>query len=671
MPVDITYREDKGSKLTSLEVDENFRQLADAIDAGGLSSDLANGKVYIGNSLNQAEQQTLNKSLVGLGNVDNTSDVNKPISTATQTALDDKLDLSGSNANQDIDIGNYSLNAKHFKVNGTGGAGHIGLKHQSADITASASESSIGANSSGNPVWKNDGNALDYIELQSNKSDSYTVSSSTTYASTKALVDGLASIPTPATPTLNEVTTVGNTTTNDITVGSVTASNATVSTPTFFDSAKKIVSALGTTFGTWLNGLTAKSTPVDADVITTLDSASSFEAKKTTLLQLWSNYLLAKVQDLGYALSSDVTTVIWSTDANYTISNTTAKVLVVQQTGTFTAPRTITLSTLPAGSTLVIQGGSSITATNNISINSFVNGFSTYNNALTLAYQSLVLYSLGGGFYTTNKPQFTETTTALSSTKYLRSSSGIGLNGVTSFTPSWNAGVAEGDLNWHRSLLAILARDGSGNTIPFMPYASFEGWQCYRPGTLTYFNGQNIASGNKPTEYASALGYIYYWNRHYIARCFGEGNDNYLEVLFYINSSGVPSIVRVLQESSVFSLTLTSGTLVFAGGNAYVQIVQLPQTTTTNVRGLYNWVYQQGGTDVRFQGDLALGSSTINGNSQLELQATNKGFQPNKLTTTQRDAVSWNSTTDKGMIIYNTTTDKHQGWNGTTWNDMY
>jgi hypothetical protein len=121
----------------------------------------------------------------------------------------------------------------------------------------------------------------------------------------------------------------------------------------------------------------------------------------------------------------------------------------------------------------------------------------------------------------------------------------------------------------------------------------------------------------------------------------------------------------------VFSLTLTSGTLVFAGGNAYVQIVQLPQTTTTNVRGLYNWVYQQGGTDVRFQGDLALGSSTINGNSQLELQATNKGFQPNKLTTTQRDAVSWNSTTDKGMIIYNTTTDKHQGWNGTTWNDMY
>lgn len=35
--------------------------------------------------------QTLDKSAVGLGNVDNTSDANKPISTATQTALDAKL----------------------------------------------------------------------------------------------------------------------------------------------------------------------------------------------------------------------------------------------------------------------------------------------------------------------------------------------------------------------------------------------------------------------------------------------------------------------------------------------------------------------------------------------------------------------------------------------------
>ena len=38
---------------------------------------------------------TVTKGDVGLGNVDNTSDANKPISTATQTALDAKQDALG------------------------------------------------------------------------------------------------------------------------------------------------------------------------------------------------------------------------------------------------------------------------------------------------------------------------------------------------------------------------------------------------------------------------------------------------------------------------------------------------------------------------------------------------------------------------------------------------
>jgi hypothetical protein len=38
--------------------------------------------------------QTLNKAAVGLGNVDNTSDANKPVSTAQQTALDLKANIS-------------------------------------------------------------------------------------------------------------------------------------------------------------------------------------------------------------------------------------------------------------------------------------------------------------------------------------------------------------------------------------------------------------------------------------------------------------------------------------------------------------------------------------------------------------------------------------------------
>ncbi len=38
--------------------------------------------------------QTLDKTSVGLGNVDNTSDLDKPISTATQTALDGKVAIA-------------------------------------------------------------------------------------------------------------------------------------------------------------------------------------------------------------------------------------------------------------------------------------------------------------------------------------------------------------------------------------------------------------------------------------------------------------------------------------------------------------------------------------------------------------------------------------------------
>ena len=114
-------------------------------------------------------------------------------------------------------------------------------------------------------------------------------------ATTEFVTSAIGAIPTPPTPTLATVTTAGNITTNDITVGSVTASNTTVNTLPFIDATKKIISATGALFGTWLNGLTAKSTPIGADTIVINDSASSFEAKKTTLTELWTNYLRAFV----------------------------------------------------------------------------------------------------------------------------------------------------------------------------------------------------------------------------------------------------------------------------------------------------------------------------------------------------------------------------------------
>ena len=47
---------------------------------------------------NKTAALTLDKSTVGLGNVDNTSDVNKPVSTAQQATLDQKVNVSAVGA---------------------------------------------------------------------------------------------------------------------------------------------------------------------------------------------------------------------------------------------------------------------------------------------------------------------------------------------------------------------------------------------------------------------------------------------------------------------------------------------------------------------------------------------------------------------------------------------
>lgn len=62
---------------------------------------------------------TLDKSDVGLSNVDNTSDLNKPISTATQTALNAKQDTLVSATNIKTINGNTLLGSGDLVINGT------------------------------------------------------------------------------------------------------------------------------------------------------------------------------------------------------------------------------------------------------------------------------------------------------------------------------------------------------------------------------------------------------------------------------------------------------------------------------------------------------------------------------------------------------------------------
>lgn len=88
----------------------------------------------------------------------------------------------------------------------------------------------------------------------------------------------------------------------------------------------KQASLTSTVFGSFLTGLTGKTTPVDADETTIADSADSNKAKKLTLTNLWANYLKAKADALYQAI-------LTSTNFGTFISGLTAKTTPVGADG--------------------------------------------------------------------------------------------------------------------------------------------------------------------------------------------------------------------------------------------------------------------------------------------------------------------------------------------------
>jgi hypothetical protein len=103
-----------------------------------------------------ATKPTYTKSEVGLSNVDNTSDANKPISTATQTALNNLVPFTG--ALRDLDMGANSINTDTVKIDGVplllntfkqgnlGGASNIFYSTGASSQPASGSINQVMAN---------------------------------------------------------------------------------------------------------------------------------------------------------------------------------------------------------------------------------------------------------------------------------------------------------------------------------------------------------------------------------------------------------------------------------------------------------------------------------------------------------------------------------------------
>jgi hypothetical protein len=89
--VDLDAIETNANNVPGIKTKTDFISVTQAVNLDTMESDIAL-KAPIASPTFTGTVSGITKSMVGLGNVDNTSDTNKPISTATQTALDGKLD---------------------------------------------------------------------------------------------------------------------------------------------------------------------------------------------------------------------------------------------------------------------------------------------------------------------------------------------------------------------------------------------------------------------------------------------------------------------------------------------------------------------------------------------------------------------------------------------------
>lgn len=259
----------------------------------------------------------ITKSDVGLGNVDNTSDLNKPISTATQTALDDKANetlnnLTTTSINADLiadtdntrALGSDAVNWS--AVNTRSVISNEGISLTSGDTSAS-STGDVTIKSKNLPATGTTGNVYINSGTQSTAagaSGNVTITSGPAVSSTGSVIIGSAN----ATGTSGDVfirTGNGAGATGSITLTTGTGSSrgnislsasgisvngtrvTNVGTPTANnDAATKAYvdnNTLSNNTPNEINALTVKATPVNADVLLIEDSADSFNKKKVTV----------------------------------------------------------------------------------------------------------------------------------------------------------------------------------------------------------------------------------------------------------------------------------------------------------------------------------------------------------------------------------------------------
>lgn len=119
--------------------------------------------------LSATTPMTFNTSTGVIAIGQSTTSTNGYLSSTDWNTFNGKVPYTG--ANSDLEMGAYSVNAASFKVNGTGGNGHVDLKWQSADAPSISNSTALYADASGNLKWKNDGNYTTTISSSANNTN--------------------------------------------------------------------------------------------------------------------------------------------------------------------------------------------------------------------------------------------------------------------------------------------------------------------------------------------------------------------------------------------------------------------------------------------------------------------------------------------------------------------
>jgi hypothetical protein len=131
----IAFNYDSIGKTATISLSDPTIQSTDVTDFNSAVSGLVNG-IYapLNSPTFTGTVNGISKSMIGLGNVDNTSDADKPVSSATQSALNLKASLAGASFTGSIAIPSGTGNFNTLTVNNTA-VSLNGHSHTSSNIT--------------------------------------------------------------------------------------------------------------------------------------------------------------------------------------------------------------------------------------------------------------------------------------------------------------------------------------------------------------------------------------------------------------------------------------------------------------------------------------------------------------------------------------------------------